>query len=477
MGSTEQTATAPGARLALSFRTRPALTAFAIAFAGTLLVALSQGEKPFYFDSYTYWILADSFSQHGGFSLLSFDNPLRGYLLPLINLPLRELADALGWRHSTLVKLFNSAIFAAIGTVLAPKLAEVTWPQRRWGLLPRLGLAALLVLLWRGYLNFPLSDFPAVAAVLLALVAVARTTSPGWMLVAGAAAAAAINMRPAYLLLLAAIALLVAWSLWTARGEERPDWGRRALCIGLLLLGFVVVSLPQSLSAHRYHDTWSFVPGARAGLTTLQFTEGTRMQRYDTYVGGDLPPRMIFDDRTGTRILMEEGGVIVDAGQYLGVIADHPVEMAGLFGRHVINGLDLRYNTPYVERPDTGQNRWMRILGFLFVFVALARIAVPATRRALGPARWRYPAALVLCGATSLASAVEARFLLPTYLLSYVLVLTPGWPDPRTLVRRGAGWRGYVVPVAALLAFAVYMAVVLNVIGNATEDLRFVDAP
>jgi hypothetical protein len=270
--------------------------------------------------------------------------------------------------------------------------------------------------------------------------------------------------------------LLVAFAWWRRRGAPYPSLARRALCVGLLLFGFVLVSLPQSLSAHRYHGTWSFVPGATAGLSSLQFTEGLRMQRYDTYVGGDAGPRMIFDDETGTRILLEEqGGAVADATQYLGVIANHPLDMTGLFARHVINGLDLRYVTPYVEHADTGQNRWMRILGFLLVFAAVARVAWPATRRKLGEARWRYPVALLICGATSLASAVEARFLLPTYLLSYVLVLTPGWPNP--LAARPAGVHRFLAPAVLLVACAAYMAIVLHVIGSATRDLRFVDAP
>ncbi|HEX2160313.1 MAG TPA: hypothetical protein VHF88_00640 [Thermoleophilaceae bacterium] len=146
--------------------------------------------------------------------------------------------------------------------------------------------------------------------------------------------------------------------------------------------------------------------------------------------------------------------------------------MAGLFARHVINGFDQRYETPYIEQVDTGSQRWMRVLGFLLVFLALARVAWPAARRSLGPSRWRYPVGLLLCGAASLPSAVETRFLLPAYVLAYLLALAPGWPNP--LAPRATARQRSVTVAGLAVAFALYMAVVLHVVGSTTEQLRFV---
>jgi hypothetical protein len=450
----------------------PAIVAFAIAAVGMLIVALLQGPKLFYYDSGMYWGLGGSFVHSGHFSLLNFDSPLRGYLLPLVNHGLHGIAGGLGWNDSSLAKLFNVAIFALIATVLAPRLAALAWPERRWGLWRRVALAALLVVFWGGYLNFPLSDFPALAAVLLALIAVSRPDAPGWMLLAGAAAAAAIDMRPAYLLVAPVLAVLVALAWWEQRGRPHASLARRALCAGLLLLGFAVISLPQSLATHRHYNTWSFVPGSAAGLSQLQYTEGTRLQRYDTYVGVGKPsPQMFYLDDTGARLLRDqEGGTIRTTRQFLGLVLSHPAMMGGLFARHVVNGLDQRYNTPYIDHLETGSHRWMRLAGFLVVFLALARVAWPAARRRLGAARWRYPVALLVCGLTSIASAVETRFLLPAYLLSYVMLLTPGWPNPFGAVE---GRRRFAAPALLVAAFVVFMAVVLHVIGSATEHLHF----
>ena len=450
----------------------PAIGAFAVVFVASLIVASIEGAKPFQGDSAHYWVLGDSFVVDGGFSLLNFDSPLRGYMLPLLTHAMAEIGNDLGLSESLVVRTFNAAVLALIATVLAPGFARLAWPDERWGVWRRLGVGVLLLVFWRSYLNFPLSDFPALAAVLLALIAAARADVPGWMLVAGLASAAAINLRPAYILLVPVV-LALAVAVWWRR---RDGWSRSAprlvACFTLLVCGFAAVSLPQSLATDRHHDSWSFVPGSVAKLSSLQFTQGVLLQRYETYVGPGQPgPRMFYDDPTGQRILEQRGDpTIDDAREYLDVVAGHPFDMAGVFARHVINGFDQRYPTPYVEAIDTGSQRWLRLAGFLLLFVALARVAWPPARRAVGVARWRYPAALLLCGASSVASAVETRFLLPGYLLAYLLVLAPGWPATLAELRPpAAGLR----PALALgVAFVVYMALVLYVVGQATEQLR-----
>src|SRR5205823_4473777 len=86
-------------------------------------------------------------------------------------------SDAVSLTPSHGVKLFNALMFALIGAVLAPRLAEITWPRFQWGIGRRLSLTALLLLFWNGYLDFPLSDFPALAMALLALIAVDRSST------------------------------------------------------------------------------------------------------------------------------------------------------------------------------------------------------------------------------------------------------------------------------------------------------------
>jgi hypothetical protein len=450
-----------------------ATLAFAIAFLGTLAVAMLQGEKPFFNDSGGYWELGTTFAASGHFSLLNFSDPARGYLLPLIDYGLQQLAADFAWTASSIAKLFNVLAFALIGTVLGPAFVKTVWPtQPSWGLTRRLVLTALLLVFWSGFLNFPLSDFPGLATGLLTLIAVARTDSPGWMFVAGAALAATIDIRVAYVPLLAMVPVCVVWAWIQQRGGEHASAARRALCVGLLILGFVLVSLPQSLSAHRYHGTWSFFPGASVlEPASAYYTTGLPAQAFDTDVVNDeARVGMTYGYPAGRRLLEhQKEGKVTSTSQYIGLFVSHPIVMGGLLIGHVVNGLDPLYSTPYVENIHNYGRVWGRIAGFLLVFLALLRLLWPAARRRLGPGRLRFLLALSLCCVTTLPSAMERRYMLPVYLVCYVVALMPGWPSP--LESAAAGLRRFQTPAVLAVSFLAFASVVWYITGEAISHL------
>jgi hypothetical protein len=432
-----------------------AAVAFSIAFAATLLVALLQGPKPFYGDSGSYWSLASTFTRDGHFSLLNFHSPLRGYAMALFTYGLRSLAHGLRWSSSAVVKLFDAALFALVATVLVPRIAEATWPSQRWGMARRLALAVLLVVFWSGDLNYPLSDFPGLALALLAIVAIAYPQRPAWMLIAGVAGGLAVDIRPAYLLLMPTLVAIAAWT-WLGQSERRRSLARSSACVALLVLGFAAVSLPQSLAAQRHYQSWSFLPGG-PNLSDEQLTDGMSDQRYDTFARPDGQVfGMVYADAAGARVLRaQRGDAIRGPLQYGEMIVGHPLAMAGVIVRHLVNGLDMRYSTVYVEHLDSGGHLWLRIAGFLLVFLALVRLLWRPARMGLGPTRWRYPAALSVCCLTSVFGAIETRYMLPVWLLVYMLVLAPGWPRPLAAGTPGlTRLRAPAILAAAGLAFA-----------------------
>jgi hypothetical protein len=469
-------------RLSLGGRPRVPITAFCIAFAGASIVAMLQAPKPFHDDSLLYWSLGGSFFKHGHFSLLNYHEVKRGYALPLMYHVLQSVDHHLAWSSSSTVKLFNAAIFALIGAVLAPKLAEIVWPRQRWGLARRLALTTMLLVGWSGYLNFSLSDFPGLAVALLALVAVARPDRPGSMLLAGLALGLTVDIRAAYLPLVPALLVLVAWAWFEQRGGRHASGARRALCMALLLAGFAAVSLPQSLAEHRYAGTWSFVPHA----TKPDLTIGLAYQRFDAYVGprkgctrvpyyekGFLP----YADEAGLRLLREQKTRNISAAQYLRVLVGHPLAMAELLSRHVINGLDMRYSTLYPEHLNFAS--WphvlMRLAGFLLIYLALVRVLWPTARRHLSPTRWRYLAALLLCCVGGVITGVQTRYMLPVFLPSYIMILAGGWPNPiaaaQTVPRR---FRTTLILAGACLAFLI---VVWHVVESASNHMAICGLP
>jgi hypothetical protein len=459
-----------GASIARGWWSCPTIMAFGIAFVATLFVGLLQGARPFYGDSGEYWVLANSFARSGHLSLLSFASPLRGYAWPLAIHLARAFAEGVGLSQWSTATLINVLLYAAIGAVLAPRLAEIAWPGRRWPLWRRLALVGLLLIFWSGDLNYPLTDVPGLTMALLALVAVAQLDSPAWMLVAGLAGGVAVDMRPAFLPLIPMLAIIVGWTWFEQRGSSHASLGLRMLCGGLLVLGFAAASLPQSLATHRYYNSWSFVPGTVVNLEATKLSEGMVDERFDSYFGPDGPGPLLYPDEAGRRLLEEQpGGKIDSTGQYLGLIVTHPLTMFPLFARHLVEGLDMRYSTIYVENYDGGGHIWLRLGGFLLVFLALARILWPSARRRLGPARWRYAVALGCCSLTAVTTDVETRYMLPVCLLGYVIVLAPDWPNPIGPVE--AGWRRLRTPAILVGAYLVFMAVVWHVASAAVGHL------
>jgi hypothetical protein len=146
--------------------------------------------------------------------------------------------------------------------------------------------------------------------------------------------------------------------------------------------------------------------------------------------------------------------------------------MAGVFFRHVVNGFDQRYTTPYIEHLEPPSRRLLRLAGFLLVFLALFRLLWPRGRQSLGPARVRYPLALLACCAAVPITAVEPRYILPAFLLAAMIVLAPGWPNP---LERGVGLRGFRTAAIATACLVVYLVVVGLTVQRATHNLEFVN--
>ncbi len=443
--------------------------AFAVGFVLSGLAALVIGAKAFPpFDAASYWDAPKAFLDHGDFSLLHYRSPLRGYAPGLLYGALRLVAEAFDANAtgSTVVGLFNAFLFALTGAVLAPRLARAIWPAQELGFWRRLGLVVLLLVFWHGYLSYPLSDFPALVAALAALVFAARGSSLPALVASGVATGLAVDTRPAYLVLMPIVLVLVAMTLQSE--AERPSAGRSAAALVLLVAGMALVLVPQSLITHRQYKLWSPIPGAAANLTSFQLTTGLQLQRYETYVGGvGRPPRMSYLD-PHTHAVVEDLGRDGRVGgylEYLGLIGRHPLTMAGVFARHVVNGIDQRYPTPYVERLDTGGQRPLRLASWTLIFGALLRLLWPVARRGLGRARRRYAVALVLTCAAALPSAVETRFLLPGFVFAAVLVLEPGWPR----LSRPGSW---VTPAAIALSYVAFMVGVALVTEAATAQLR-----
>lgn len=379
----------------------------------------------FRFDAAEYWELSLKFTQRGRFSLLEFDDPLRGYLGPLLVLPARALCHFTGWPILTGARMLGAGWAALLFGLAIPQL----WAQvsarpltgTRW-----LALLGLTFLFWRDYFNFTLSDMPALTLLVLGLAALGR---PGWVWAgaAGLLLAAASNIRPVY------VASAPGW-LWLLVVGAGPvaagQHGRRALG---LLAGLVVVLLPQwRINQHHFHRATPLVLGGQPGSPPLYLKQlgwGTGYQRYESSLIPGIPRSLVYADPAGQRALAgEPGRRFASYGQYLRFVGRQPVAAAGRYLRHLFNGLDSWFAGPYPRRLHPPGQAALRLLNYallgLGTWLAGAGLWRIRPNRPAGAGRaWPCPQApavllaLVLPCLLVLPTLMECRFLLPLHLL------------------------------------------------------------
>jgi hypothetical protein len=315
-------------------------------------------------------------------------------------------------------RVLGAGVAAAVFGWAGPALWQAVQGGAPVPLGRRLLFAALGFALWRDYFNFSVTDFPALLALAIALIALLRGRGVASSLLAGVALAAAANMRPVYQAALPAVALL---ALLPPLGRA-PWWGwARGVA---LAVGAAVVLLPQAYS--NYHHVgiatpWvlTTMPG-QPNLYVQQLGLGLEMQKYETTIGTDYPkPGMYFEDQQGQTLLASTGQKqFATAGQYLSLCLKQPLPAAGVWGRHLFNGLDVQYPTPYIRKVFVPT--WP--LAWLNYSIIWGGLLVLLFRRGPRPAAGWARSGLVLLAllapcAVALPTAMECRFLLPLHLL------------------------------------------------------------
>ncbi len=417
------------------------------------------------FDSSGYWGLGWSFIRQRRFHLLYFDNPLRGYLWPLVLLIYRLVLRALHMKGVEMIPMGVGLATALWGGVLpalwrsvqpdadpyasagSVPLATTIPPVAAWRHLILVGLGFAF---WRGYFAFALSDVPSLLAILGALLLIfamaTRRLPAGWALLAGGLAAAAVNIRPVFLLSTGFLLGAAAW-------EWLRAYGRRAAAVRLCLfaVGMGLVVVPQwGINQQRFGVSTPLVLGWQTNTTGCslyldQLSWGLGTQRYETSTEANRSAQMFFGDPAGQAIADAEHIVskpsiscvgFKTTAQVLAVFGRHWPALVPLYARHVFNGLDQHQPMPYLEKLRP-QALLLMALNYSLWFALVLLL----WRGRLGQRLLRRRALVVLlvllvpCAAV-VPTAIEPRFLLPAHVLAYT-TLAYGWPATWTL---RAGW-------------------------------------
>ncbi|WP_130904129.1 hypothetical protein [Pseudomonas sp. Sample_22] len=424
---------------------KPQLYSFFAVFLALSVTHQFFGIVVYPFDSTTYWNLSTPAF------IANFPDIVRGYVYAYLLFPIHFLTDVLDDTNRIIFRISTSAIYAYLLTGPIANFFLQCFGGRLT-VIRRVLFALLVVAVFPGLFLYPLSDMPAASALIIAIAFADSAKRKNWlvfMLFSGAAASAAYNIRTIYLFAFIALLFIIPFVFL-----RNKSWSARGLGMVAFILGAFVVALPQMAINKRIHDVATplvFATVKGKSLMATQLYWGVTTQRYETYNGGDTPaPSLYYRDPAGIALRSLDESLFEDdptVGGYITLVAKHPVQFLGIYGRHFINGIDVRDGLVYVTKPSINKSVVAFLCYSLFFFGTL----IFCTRE---KPRWMevaYLAPLLIPVFAIIPGAVETRFFMPLYLVLFGVIATQfQWSDFSKLLKKH--WLPIIAAYALLAA-------------------------
>ena len=432
-----------------------------------LLYTLQRSYNPFVHDSLYYWNLSTSFTANENFSLSNFHDDLRGYVFPFLLFILKTLAVFIRIDEKTFFYICSSLFFTTLSVYILPWSTNVLfgWGKKLGG---RVIISVLIFFFWRGYFLYPLSDFPAFVSFLIGVtlfVKALRDSSNLFTLIgSGFFLGIAANIRPIYQASLFLLLLAIPVFLW-------KNYKKQILInIVFFLLGCAIVLFPQyQINKTHFQNESPWVKaryGSDESLYIKQLFWGLKTQKFESNIGDNYPSiTVIYEDPfiqnlQKTNLLRNK-----TLTQYLKIMRRYPLDILVSYFRHMFNGLDIFFSTPYIKNVYAN-HVVLSVANYLIWFVLIFRILKtdlsPDYLSAVGLISLLLPVILAI------PTAVEVRFFLPAHLLAYGVMAfglnltsftTPLLQNKWSLIRfimLGAFW--------VMLCFALSTATIENLV-------------
>lgn len=365
---------------------------------------------------------------------------LRGVFTPFIYAPAAALTGVFGDQYAGYaVLLQNSVVLAAAAVFLLPAVVRIWQPVST---LMRVFGAVLFWVVTSGFAAYPLVDmYPALG--ILGLLILLRSHRPWVLFVAGLIAGVAMNIRPAYLVVVLLLAVVVM--IW----RRIP---------GLLVSAGVAVALiPQTIVSAVGSGSWIPLPAGSDGLVALQSGYASYVVRYDTMIG-DASARQFFCSPEMARLIgdspPQSGGQLA-----LAFLENLPTSLVFSFEK-ISASLAWHASIPYsvAVRPlDVAYGigiTAIAVIGIVALFFSVSR-RVENKRDRLGITML----AVVVAGTalTLVSSATETRFALILALLG-AIGLTANLGNRPVETWRAARW--WIVAAVAATAVVLVMGAI-----------------
>ena len=399
---------------------------FVLITIGVFIYIYNSKNYSFYYDSLHYWELGKSFERDGRFSILSYNNSLRGYLLPLLNYLIYNIARILEINEVLFFRAVSGFTFSWFTVFFCPNFGEKIL-KSQINIYQRLIFSLAMIYFWRGYILYPLSDLVSLYLLFLGIYLALRLDITNdksnnfreyfsiGILIGGASI-----VRPSYLVAIPIVLIYVS-----TKSLMRNRY--KGAGVILVVLGLITVYFPQAyINHHNFQTSSPFIQTQRSlgnSLYLSQLKWGLEIQRYETSISSDYPrPQMYFYDKHG--LLLSETIDIGSINNYMDYIRNalkYPLDFKVMYFKHLFNGLDITWPTPYVT--DVYKNRtFFSLANYSIIFVSLI-LLYKSLRKIISDVDILFVLATLLSTvALSIPGAVEIRFFLPLYIMMYMIV-------------------------------------------------------
>ncbi|MFO7656105.1 MAG: hypothetical protein R6W78_03495 [Bacteroidales bacterium] len=400
--------------------------AFWILFALMFIHLVTSGNTSFYHDTSYYWSLGETFENEKGFALVNYHDALRGVCFPFILWLLNKTAIFLNLAPLLVVRLFSALYFSAFSAILIPKLAGRISPEIKVNFWKIMSFGILIFIFWKNYFNYPLSDFPSVFIFLWGIYFL-FSEKPALLVPAGILIGSAINFRQIYLIALLPIGIYLILNNHAATKHNTQV--KRGFSIFLLLMGLLIIHLPQTLVNRQHFGTLSPMVqtekyGFRKNLFFQQLLWGVQYEKYETNVGYDYPKAQVFFiDRMGSSIAeYEKINHFKNYGDLGRLFLKYPVELTCIYFKHLFNGLDIKDDTVYLKKVSR-RKYLFSFLNYSVMFLALLTLYLNRKDIFIDRKGLFFLLIILSIIVLSVPTAIETRFMLPLFLYLYMVVV------------------------------------------------------
>lgn len=390
------------------------LALFFLAFIGMSWYGLSNINLTFRGDSYEIWEVAKNYYDSN--RARSFVEYRGGFVFVFYN-GLYNISSFLGINDVIFFRVWSAFVFSCMGFIFPIVIGKIF--NQSVSAFKIFIFTALMFWFFCGYFLYPQTDIPALFFLLLAIfISLKILNRKYWLIlvggiVIGGLLASSIMMRSSY-----ALAAPLVWIFLLRELRVRGSAWWRVVCV--VFLSILICTALTRLNV-------SSATISSKSVVELQLMGGITLQKVEWNAGDSTYPGMLkLTDRRGEAILKAEGitnfGGKITVAEYFLLFVKYPADMLILQMKHLFGGLDITYNSVYVQ--DMRAPRILRsLVNYTCIFLALLVI-----RARFDENGWRWhnlPLLLAIFSQSFVAIPFmgEVRFFMPVILAFMVIAV------------------------------------------------------